>query len=140
VSITFSWRFSFRRVQAAMLSFIVQGRGRTRLVSPAQLLQEQVRQVANASIAVMGIWQVENCLEIKAYIACWHRCICTYRGYVLCSDTSERTFLMDTQTWTYVAITNAGLLQIDGVQEAKKFVDALCHLQEEEEAMRWNNQ
>lgn len=101
-----------------------------RWVSPAQLLQAQVRQVADTFVTEMRIWQVENCLEVKARIACWHRSICTHRGYMLCSDASECTFLMDTRTWDYVAITNMGLLQIDGVKETKTFIDALCHLQE----------
>ena len=135
MSIMFSWRSRWSRVQA-LFALIVQEnvqKGHTHLLSPAQHLQKQVRQVADVCAAAMPIWQVEDCLEIKAHIACWHRCICTYRGYILCSDTTERTFLMDTRTWTYVTITNARLLQIDGVQEAKMFVDALCQLQEESE-------
>ncbi len=128
MSITFSWRSRWSRIQAALLSFITQERAQRRPahpISPAQLMQEQVGQVANAFIAVMRIWQVENCLEIKAHIACWHRRICTYRGYVLCSDTSERTFLMDTQAWAYVQCSAFHLLQIDGVEQTKAFIDAL---------------
>lgn len=134
MSMTFLWRIRWSRIQT-LLSLIVQQSVRQRhirLVLPAQLLQAQVRQVADTSVAVMGIWQVENCLEVKMHIACWNRRICTYRGYVLYSDASERTFLMDTQTWTYVTITKASLLQIDGVNQAKTFIDALCHVQERE--------
>lgn len=132
MSIMFSWRSRWSGMQA-MLSLIAQGVVRRRpmcLVDPSQLIQEQVRQVADDLVAAMSIWQVEDCLEIKAHIACWHRCLHTYRGYVLCSDTTERTFVMDTRTWTYIAIAQACLLQIDGVNQAKMFVDALCDLQE----------
>ncbi len=137
MSIMFSRHSWWSRVQA-LFALIAQEdvqKRHTSLLSPAQPLQMQVRQVADACAAAMPIWQVEDSLEIKAHIACWHRCICTYRGYILCSDTTERTFLMDMRTWTYVAITNAGLLQIDGVKEAKMFVDALCHLQEKDLSM-----
>ncbi|HEU5375883.1 MAG TPA: hypothetical protein VFV38_10620 [Ktedonobacteraceae bacterium] len=117
-----------------LFSLIAQSRrGQSRhLVSLAQLLQAQVRQVADAFIAVIGVWQVENCLEIKAHIACWHRRICTYRGYVLCSNASERTFLLGTRSWTYVTITRTSLLQIDGVNQAKTFIDTLWNLQKRE--------
>jgi hypothetical protein len=83
----------------------------------------------------MSIWQVEDCLEIKAHIACWHRCISTYRGYVLCSDTSERTFLMDTRAWGYVQCSACSLLQIDGIEQAKAFIDALYREQEEKRSI-----
>jgi hypothetical protein len=132
VSIMFSWRFRWSGVQA-IYSLIAQGIVRRRQGYPtgsAQLMLEQVRQVADDLVTAIRIWQVEDCLEIKAHIACWHRCLHTYRGYVLCSDTTERTFLIDTRTWTYIAIAKACLLQIDGVNQAKTFVDALCDVQE----------
>lgn len=135
MSIIFSWRSRLSRVQA-ILSLVTQGMVRGNpsvIVDPSQLMQKQVRQVANDLVAAMSIWQVEDSLEIKAHIACWHCNLHTYREYVLCCDTTERTFLMDTRTWTYIAITKVCLLQIDGVNQAKTFVDALCDLQDQGE-------
>jgi hypothetical protein len=59
-----------------------------------------------------------------------HRLVETYRGYLLCSDTARQTFLIDMRTHAYVKGSATHLLQIDGVDQAKRFVDELCsHLQ-----------
>ncbi|GCE32028.1 hypothetical protein KDA_75120 [Dictyobacter alpinus] len=84
-----------------------------------------VTKVADELVECMKIWAVEARIEILAHIACWHRHIQTYRGHVLCSDTAGRTFLIDGQSWGYVKSAATHLLQIDGVDQAKRFVDAL---------------
>ena len=95
-------------------------------VDQAHLMQRQIRHSADNLSDVMGIWHIEDSLEIKAHIAYWHRSVHTYRGYVLCSDRVGRTVLLDTQSWTYVMLTTISLLQIDGVEQAKRFIDDIC--------------
>ncbi len=87
---------------------------------------EAVIQVANALCATMAIWEVEATPVVKASLAYWHRTIQTYRGYVLCSNSKGATVLIDTLTWTYLQGSALHLLQIDGVEQAKAFIDALC--------------
>jgi len=45
---------------------------------------------------------------------------------LLCSDTTGHTFLINMRTHTYVKGSALHLLQIDGVDQAKCFVDELC--------------
>jgi hypothetical protein len=74
----------------------------------------------------MEIWVVEDGFQTKAYIASCHLLIETYRGYLLCSNTSGHTFLIDMRTHTYMRGSAAHLLRIDGVDQAKRFGDELC--------------
>jgi len=74
----------------------------------------------------MEIWVVEDRFQTKAYITSCHRLIETYRGYLLCSNTPGHTFLIDMRTHTYLRGSAAHLLQINGVDQAKRFVDELC--------------
>jgi hypothetical protein len=85
-----------------------------------------VAHIADDLAETMEIWVVDAGLQTKANIACWHRLIQTYRGYLLCSDTAGHTFLIDMRTHTYVKGSAKYLLQIDGVDQAKRFVDELC--------------
>ncbi len=85
-----------------------------------------VAEVANDLCTTMEIWVVEDGLQTKAHIAWWNRLVETYRGYLLCSDTPGHTFLIDMRTHTYVRGSAAHLVQIDGVDQAKRFVDELC--------------
>ena len=84
-----------------------------------------IAQVADELADHMEIWVVEASVEILAHIACWHRQVETYRGHLLCSDTSGQTFLMDLQSWGFVKSATARFLQIDGVDQAKRFIDTL---------------
>jgi len=85
-----------------------------------------VAEVANDLSAMMEIWFVDGELQTKANIAYWHRLVETYRGYLLCSDTTGHTFLINMRTHTYVKGSTLQLLQIDGVDQAKCFIDELC--------------
>ena len=85
-----------------------------------------VAEVANDLFAMMEIWVVDAGLQTKAHIACRHRLVETYRGYLLFSDTARHTFLIDMRTHAYVKGSATHLLQIDGVDQAKRFVDELC--------------
>ena len=95
-----------------------------------------VAEVANDLFAMMEIWVVDAGLQTKAYIACRHRLLETYRGYLLCSDTAGQTFLIDLRTHAYVKGSATHLLQIDGVDQAKRFVDELCTRNEIEGALK----
>ena len=88
--------------------------------------RQLVAEVADDLSATMEIWIVDDGLQTRAYITCWHRLIDTYRGYLFCSDTAGHTFLLDMRTHTYVKGSAKHLLQIDGVEQAKRFVDELC--------------
>ncbi len=89
-----------------------------------------VAQVTDDLCATMGIWMNDDGLQTQAHIACWHRLVETYRGYLLYSDTAGHTFLIDMRTHAYVKRSATHLLQIDGVDQAKRFVDELrSHLQ-----------
>lgn len=85
-----------------------------------------VVEVAYDLSTMMEIWLVDAELQTKAHIAYWHRLIEAYRGYLLCSDPAGQTFLIDLRTYAYVKGSTAHLLQIDGVDQAKRFVDELC--------------
>ena len=85
-----------------------------------------VAEVAADLSATMNIWGVDAGLQIQSHIACWHRHMETYRGYLLCANAAGHTFLIDLRTHTYVKGSAAHLLQIDGVDQAKRFVDELC--------------
>ena len=85
-----------------------------------------VAEVANDLCTKMKIWVVDAGVQTKAHIAFRHRLVETYRGYLLCSDTAGHTFLIDMRTHAYVKGSVTHLLQIDGVDQAKRFVDALC--------------
>ena len=85
-----------------------------------------VAEVTDDLCATMEIWVVDAGLQTGAHIACWHRLIQAYRGYLLCSDTAGQTFLIELRTYTYVKGAATQLLQIGGVDQAKRFVDALC--------------
>ena len=86
-----------------------------------------VSEVADDLCATLEIWVVDAGLQTGAHIACWHRLIESYRGYLLCSDTAGQTFLIDLRTHAYVKGSAMQLLlQIDGVDQARRFVDALC--------------
>ena len=85
-----------------------------------------VAEVADDLCTRMEIWVVDAGLQTKAYIASCHRLIETYRGYLLCSNTPGHTFLIDKRTHTYLRGSAAHLLQINGVDQAKRFVDELC--------------
>jgi hypothetical protein len=85
-----------------------------------------VAEVADDLCTRMEIWTVDAGLQTKALIACKHRLVETYRGYLLCSDTAGHTFLIDMRTNVYVKGSETHLLQIDGVDQAKRFVDELC--------------
>lgn len=98
---------------------------------PDQLVVE----VADELSATMQIWLVEDGIQTRGHIACSHRLMETYRGYLLCSDSAGQTFLIDLRTRTYVeeSVTRQ-LLAIDGVDQARRFVDELClRLQMEQE-------
>ena len=89
-----------------------------------------VAEVADDLSTMMEIWVVDAGLQTKAHIACWHGVIENYRGYLLCSDAARHTFLIDMRTHAYVKGSATHLLQIDGVEQAKRFVDELyCRLQ-----------
>ena len=88
--------------------------------------RQLVAEVADDLCATMVIWVVEGGLQTRAHITCWHRLIEGYRGYLLCSDTAGQTFLIDLRTHAYVKGSAMQLLQIDGVDQARRFVDALC--------------
>ncbi|GAC1308948.1 MAG: hypothetical protein NVSMB27_46400 [Ktedonobacteraceae bacterium] len=126
----FPWHFHFMKVQTNLcqLPHTMEQRKAGVIVDPTYLVQEQVRGVANDRVDALYVWIVEDSSDIRAHIACRHRYVHTYRGYMLYSDSSERTFLLDMRTWTYVAVSNTYLLQIDGVHRAKKCIDALCDL------------
>jgi hypothetical protein len=102
-------------------------------VDQQQRLREQVEQVADTLATMMNIWQVESSLEVKAHIACWHHVVDSYRGYLLCADRCERTFLVDRESWRYMTVAKTTLLQIDGLEQAKVFIDALCQARKEEQ-------
>lgn len=85
-----------------------------------------VAEVADNLSATMGIWIIDDGLQTKGHIAHGHRQVETYRGYLLCSDTAGHTFLIDMRTHAYVKGSAMHLLQIDGVDRAKRFVDELC--------------
>ncbi len=88
--------------------------------------RQLVAEVADDLCATLEIWVVDAGLQTGAHIACWQRLIEAYRGYLLCSDTAGQTFLIDLRTYAYVKGSATQLLQIDGVDQAKRFVDALC--------------
>ncbi|SRR6266849_1596775 len=88
--------------------------------------RQPVAEVADDLCATLEIWSVDSGLQTRAHIACWHRQIEAYRGYLLCSNTAGQTFLIDLRTYTYVKGSVTQLLQIDGVDQAKRFVDTLC--------------
>ena len=98
--------------------------GSRRRVEPDQY--KVVAEVAGDLSAMMEIWFVDGELQTKAHIAYRHRLVENYRGYLLCSDTTGHTFLINTRTHTYVKGSALLLLQIDGVDQAKCFVDELC--------------
>ena len=85
-----------------------------------------VAEVADDLSTMMKIWVVDAEPQTKAHIAWWHHLVETYRGYLLCSDTAGHTFLIDMRTHAYVKGSTTHLLQIDGVDQAKRFVDELC--------------
>ena len=85
-----------------------------------------VAKVADDLSVTIEIGVVDDGPQTRAYIACWHRQVETYRGYLLCSDTAGRTFLIDRRTNAYVKGSATHLLQIEGVDQAKRFVDELC--------------
>lgn len=89
-------------------------------------------QVADGLAQHMEIWVVEASAELLAHIAIWHRRLETYRGHLLCSDVAGHTFLMDLQSWGFVKSATAQFLQIDGVDQAKRFIDALWKQRSEE--------
>jgi hypothetical protein len=77
-----------------------------------------------------SVWIVDDSIEILAHIACWHKTVEHYRGYVLCADREQRVFLVDKRSWRYVRASPTQLLMVEGVGEAKALVDAFClHLQ-----------
>jgi hypothetical protein len=73
----------------------------------------------------MEAWVVETSLELLAHIAVRHRVFEAYGGYLLCSDTSGQTFLLDLHMHRFIAPVQTCLLQIDGVHQAKQFIDVL---------------
>jgi hypothetical protein len=88
-------------------------------------------EVADDLSATMEISVVDDGVQVRAHIACCHHLVETYRGYLLYSNFAGHTFLIDTRTYTYVkeSVTQH-LLQFEGVDQAKRFVDELCqHLQ-----------
>ena len=89
-------------------------------------LDQLVAEVADDLCAMMEICVVEDGLQTKALIVCYHRTVETYRGYLLYSNTTGHTFLIDKRTHAYVIGSAAHLLQIDGVDQAKRFIDELC--------------
>ena len=50
--------------------------------------RQRVAEVADDLCATLEIWVVDAGLQTGAHIACWHRLIEDYRGYLLCSDTA----------------------------------------------------
>jgi hypothetical protein len=85
-----------------------------------------VAEVAKDLSATMEIRVVDDGFQNKAHIAYWYRLVGTYRGYLLYFDTVGSTFLIDIRTHTYVKESTTHLLQIDGVDQARRFVDELC--------------
>lgn len=122
-----------RRILLAVLQYIFsvfqqQCIGRLGLPRSWQEVQQMiVTQIANdlSATTTMGIWQVEATLSVKAHIACWHRQIQEYKGHLLCADRQGRTFLLDRRACTYVMSSPGHLLQIDGCDAAKRFIDLL---------------
>lgn len=98
------------------------------LTSEQRRRQEQITQVATTLSPEIGIWQVEASLQLKAAIAQAARKE-VYRGFLLCCDAYEHTFLLDTHHGCYVAVSHTCLLQIDGLAQARRFVDALDQVQ-----------
>lgn len=95
---------------------------------PSHTLQQHVADVADMLASEMAIWQIEPSTDIKVYIArgCQKE---LYRGFLLCADEAEHTFLLDTQALAYVTAAGSSLLQIDGLPQARHFVDVLHLLQ-----------
>jgi hypothetical protein len=90
---------------------------------PDQLVME----VADDLCATMQIWVVDDGIQTRGHIAFCHRLMETYRSYLLCSDSAGQTFLIDLRTRTYVEESSTRqLLEIDGVDQARRFVDELC--------------
>ena len=85
-----------------------------------------VAEIADDLSTMMEVWVVDAGSQTRAHIACWHRQFEAYRGYLLCSDTAGQTFLIDLRTHAYVKGSTTHLLQIDGVDQTKRFVDELC--------------
>lgn len=86
-----------------------------------------VVEVADDLSVMMQIWVIDDGLQTRGHIACYHHLTEIYRDYLLCSDNAGHTFLIDMRTRTYVKGSAARhLLQIDGVDQARRFVDELC--------------
>ena len=116
-----SWRAGLQSILLKCQRYL--GRWRRRVdLDQCQLVAE----VADDLRTMMKVWFVDAELQTKAHIAYRHRLVETYRGYLLCSDTSGHTFLINMRTHTYVIGLAALLLQIDGVDQAKHFIDELC--------------
>jgi hypothetical protein len=88
-------------------------------------MRDIVAQVADDLAPTMPVWLIETSLDLKAFIAVWHRTLQVYRGFLLCSDQEGQTFLIDRQTGAYLQASATGLVLIDGVKQAMTFVDAL---------------
>ena len=134
MSIILLWRFCDR--WRTNLFHFLQCLARLRqigIVDQQQQLRKLVEQVADTLATMMNIWQVESSLEVKAHIAYWYHVVDSYRGFLLCADRCERTFLVDRETWGYVTIAKTTLLQIDGLEQAKVFIDALYRARKEEQ-------
>jgi hypothetical protein len=90
---------------------------------PDQLVVE----VANDLSVTMQIWVIDDEPQTRGHIASSHRLMEIYRDHLLCSNSAGHTFLIDMQTRTYLkGSATQHLLQIDGVEQARRFVDELC--------------
>lgn len=139
MSILFIWHMLLR--VRARLSLCVQSLAhpeQSRAVDHQRVQQEQVRLVAQTLMPMMNIWQITSSCEVKAHIACWHRLVESYRGYLLYADSDERTFLVDSESRCYVTLEQMALLQIDGLAQAKQFLDVLCQARQQKPILEFN--
>ncbi|MBA2680396.1 MAG: hypothetical protein H0U76_18605 [Ktedonobacteraceae bacterium] len=115
-----SWLTGVQRVL-----FKIQDKWRQRAYVDEQDCYRVIAQVLDELGTSMAIWVVESSSDILAHIAVRHRELESYGGYLLCSDRSGRTFLFHMQSYRFVKAAKSLLLQIDGVEQAKMFVDSL---------------
>ena len=112
-------------VRAQMALFRIQ----TWLYQPVQADEQDRSQaialVLDEGVSSMEIWVVESSPDILAHIVVHHQRLEPYGGYLLCSDGAGRTFLLDMCTYRFVEAAKSLLLQIDGVEQTKMFIDML---------------
>ena len=97
-------------------------------MNPPSDAELHLQTVLASCIPLMSIWVVSDTTQMREHVVRYHRNLEEYGGYLLLFDVEERVVLLDLtehQYVRYVERSNWVVVVIDGVENAKMFVDRL---------------